>query len=311
MGPDFYLACRDVADRLAKEGGPRIEFAMQTNLLLYETSRWADVFREVFKGRISSSYDPDEKFRTLKGSTLRYTNRFFGKLDQVLADGFRPMVIGTFDEKSASLANRFYELSLSQGEGKQFPIRLNYRYPIGRAEGAGETISPETYGRMLVDLFDRWIVDAPGFSITPLDQMLKLVLGLESDRCPWTSKCASSIMEIGPDGSVHTCGEFADLGDPAFRYGNLNDSDGRKLVVSQPAVMIRRRMTNLPPDCMSCRHFGECGGGCMRDSVLYQHGLYGKFHYCLSWQMVFDRIKEAVSRGETDKLIHNLRMAAM
>ena len=41
----------------------------------------------------------------------------------------------------------------------------------------------------------------------------------------------------------------------------------------------------------------------MRDAVLYNHGLGGKFHYCQSWMMVFDRIKETVRNGEADGTI--------
>jgi hypothetical protein len=41
----------------------------------------------------------------------------------------------------------------------------------------------------------------------------------------------------------------------------------------------------------------------MRDSVLYGKGLGGKFHYCASWMMVFDRIKRSVASGEADAAI--------
>ena len=306
MGPEFYLACFDIAQAHEGKTGQRIVFSMQSNLLLYDTARWASVIRDVFGGSLSTSFDPDERYRTLKGSTLRYTDRFFNRLERVLSDGFRPMLIGTFDENSSVLADKFYELSASRPQGERFPIRLNYRYPVGRASDDGESITPRSYGAMLVSLFNRWMHEQPGFMVTPLDQMLKLVLGLESERCPWTSKCGSRIVEIGTGGDIHTCGEFADLHDPAYTYGNINRSEARVLLFSKAAVDIRRRMGKMPQDCFSCRHFEVCGGGCMRDSILYQHGIYGKFHYCESWQMVFDRIKEAVQTGEAKPLIRHL-----
>ena len=67
--------------------------------------------------------------------------------------------------------------------------------------------------------------------------------------------------------------------------------------------LMRRRRTHLPFDCTQCRHFNECEGGCMRDAVLYHHGLGGKFHYCESWMMVFDRIKNSIQTGEADQVI--------
>ncbi len=36
----------------------------------------------------------------------------------------------------------------------------------------------------------------------------------------------------------------------------------------------------------------------MRDSLLFQNGLYGKFHYCKSWKKVLTRIKESILNGE-------------
>lgn len=43
--------------------------------------------------------------------------------------------------------------------------------------------------------------------------------------------------------------------------------------------------------------------GCARDSALYNNGLYGKFHYCQTWKMVFSRIKESILLGQADNII--------
>ena len=62
------------------------------------------------------------------------------------------------------------------------------------------------------------------------------------------------------------------------------------------------RRVKVPDSCKSCIHFEECEGGCMRDSVLFDRGLYGKFYYCLAWQELFSRIKESIITGEADAL---------
>ena len=41
----------------------------------------------------------------------------------------------------------------------------------------------------------------------------------------------------------------------------------------------------------------------MRDSVLFNRGLYGKFYYCESWQEIFSRVKESILSGEADSLL--------
>lgn len=307
MGPDFYKKCHEIAEKHQKETGQKIKFSVQTNLLLYNSKTWKEIFGHIFEGRVSTSYDPDEKLRTLKGSASRYANRFKNKLENVLEDGFRPLVIGTFDENTIDYAYKMYDFSKSKPNGMRFNIRINYRYPAGKASGTGFAISPKKYGTVLVDIFDMWIRDNPGFLVTPLDQMLKLVVGLERDRCPWTPKCANGIMEIGPNGDVHTCGEFADLKDDKYRYGNIMHHSGSALLQSEAAKAVRKRVIKIHGDCALCEHYDVCGGGCMRDSVLFGNGIYGKFPYCESWKMVFSHIKKAVGSNEARTVIDFIR----
>lgn len=306
LGPDFYEKTFEFAKTLV----PNIDFAMQTNILGYSSAKWKDTIHGVFKGRISSSYDPDEKHRTMKGNPATYSRVFFRNLDQVIKDDIGIMIIGTYTENSAHLGMNMYETAKSYGE-KTFGLRFNYRYPVGRDYAAGETILPETYGKMLIDLYDRWIRETPSFRITPLDQMLLKTLGEDSSRCPWTNNCGGRFLGIDPDWSVYNCAEFGSLAanmrsngeNDIYRYGNLETDSIEDILNSKAAAVMRRRRVKLPFDCTTCEHFRECEGGCMRDALLYEHGLGGKFHYCQSWKMVFSRIKESVISGEADEII--------
>lgn len=319
MGPDFYRRAYAISQELT----PEIKFSVQSNLLLYKSSRWKSVFEDIFMSSCSTSYEPDEKQRTIKGDPVRYSRTFFKKIDEVMNDGFRPLVIGTFTEETAPLMHLMYEKSLSRGD-LAYDIRLNYCSPVGRGAGSGLLIEPETYGATLIELYDRWIKDAPAISITPLNQMMGMVLGLDGDRCPWTRKCGGSFLGILPNGDTYNCGEFSDISDD-WKYGNILDgtysarsgqsnivnfyrkSDQENLLknmlASGPAVEIKRRSFLQPDDCKSCRHFAECQGGCARDAVLYERGIGGKFMYCRSWKMVFDRIKQSILNGEADNLM--------
>ncbi len=301
LGPDFYRRCFDHATRAKSE----IRFSIQTNLLLYDSRRWRDVFADIMAGSISTSFDPGSTLRTLKGDPVAYRTRFLRSLDAVLGDGFRPLVIGTYGEEDVPLAQAMYDLSLSHGS-RAFDLRFNYRYPAGRAAGEGEAISPGTYGAMLIGLYERWVREVPRFSLTPLDLMVKRVAGLEDGRCPWTRQCGGRFLSIEPNGNVHNCAEFADLGDPGYRFGNLRAESVPELLASEAAVQARRRRIEIPCECVACRHFAECEAGCMRDAVLFGHGADGRFHYCAAWKLVFDRIKESILSGEADDLISRL-----
>lgn len=302
MTPEFYRQTYDYALSKMKETGRVIYFSMQTNLLAYN-EKWYPIFSEIFGGSISSSFDADETQRTIKGNTETFSRVFKRSLNKVLEDGFRPMVIGVYTEETAPLMHKMYDWSLSLGENA-FPVRFNYCHPTGRLESKGEAISPITYGKTLIELYDRWIKDVPNFTITPLDQMFKKVIGMDGEgHCPWTRKCGGRFVEIEPNGDVYNCADFADLGNK-YCFGNMNDNTTlEQMLATKPALQIRRRVTQVPTSCQTCEHFEDCEGGCMRDSVLYKHGLYGKFHYCQSWKMVFTRIKESILTGEADAMI--------
>ncbi len=295
MGPDFYWR----AWEYAKARHPGVRFSMQTNLLGYSSARWRDLFRDVFEGNISTSFDPDESFREYRGSTKLYTRLFFSRLEAMVDDGFHPLVIGTYGEETVHYGEVMYEKALSYGD-KPFSLRFNYRYPAGRARGQGELIRPATYAQMLIHLYDRWIRELPNFLITPLDQMLRKTLNKHLTQCPWTKACGGAFLGVEPNFDVYNCSEFADLGEEEWRFGNLQEQTVPELLKSRAATLIRRRRVHSPVDCQSCRHFVECEGGCMRDAVLYDHGIFGKFHYCQSWKMVFDRIKQSIRTGEAD-----------
>lgn len=299
LGPDFYQQ----AFTLVRAALPYARFSMQSNLLGYN-QRWNLAFRDIFRGSISTSWDPDGKNRTMKGDPALYERIYQDRMRRVLDDGWRPKVISTFDESSAPLMHRVYDLALAAAKrGQVHDIRLNYRYPAGRASGEGNSLQPQTYGQTLVDIYDRWIVDMPDFLVTPLDQMFLRVLGAETGRCPWSKACAGRILGIEPNFDVYNCGEFADLAEERFRFGNLL-TDGIDACLSSAAIKsLARRPMSLPATCKTCIHFSECEGGCMRDSVLYGRDIDGKFEYCESWQEVFSRIKESIITGEADKAI--------
>lgn len=319
MGPDFFRACADYAASI----GLNLNFAMQTNLLGYSSTRWKAVFEDVFEGRLSTSFDPYKKYRTIKGNADTYDRKFWRAMDEVIADGFRPLVIGVYDEGAAAQAGVMYDRAKAYGS-YGFDIRLNYAYPAGRARAAGMLIQPASYGQMLIDLYDRWIVEMPSFNITPLDQMLSKVAGYRTLLCPWTKACGGKFLTIDPDGTVFNCSEFSDLGDPAHRFGNIltggvqvganpvqvkyyTGADVVPALATSPASReIIGRARSLPPDCKTCRHFEECQGGCARDAVLFERGMGGKFAYCQSWKMVFDRLKSSVLTGEADRVLYKL-----
>jgi radical SAM protein with 4Fe4S-binding SPASM domain len=299
LGPSFY----EQAFAYAQSRLPHVRFSMQSNILSYN-ERWNALFRDVFKGSISTSWDPDELCRTVKGRTDIYSQVYHNKIGKILDDGWRPKIISTFTDESIDMAHTVYDRALeSDRNGRTYDFRINYRYPAGRASDTGPSLDPKEYARVLLEVYDRWIADTPGFLVTPLDEMFKKVTGQEIARCPWAKGCTGRIIGIEPNFDIYNCGEFADLADPEYCFGNLLTDGIDACLASDAARRLAMRRVKQPKSCQNCIHFTECEGGCMRDSVLFDRGLYGKFFYCESWQEVFSRIKESILTGEADRAV--------
>lgn len=300
LGKDFFYKCHEYALKKI----PNLKFAMQSNLLAYN-STWKDLFEQYFKSSLSSSFDPDKSGRTIKGNAQKFQTIFTNSLDNVINDGFSPMLIATIDDNNIHLVEQFYNWNYAKGE-KALPLRINYCYPTGKLLGKPDyLVEPEKYGDMLVNLYNRWIKDKPYFSITPFDQMIKLILESENiGFCPWTSGCGGKFLEIEPNGDVYNCSDFADFKDKQYSFGNMNTHTFEELMLSNASKEIQKRPYFLPMSCNRCEHNKECQGGCSQHTVLFGDKIKGgKFPYCLSWKKIFTRIKESILKSEIDHLL--------
>ncbi len=300
MGIEFYEKVHIYAQEKMHKEEKKIYFSMQTNLIGYN-SKWSEIFKKSFGGIISTSYDASGEYRTIKGNAKTYERIFQRNMEHLIEDGVGAMVIGVYDEHTAKDMIKMYEWNKKLSQPVN--LRFNYLHPTGRKNGVKEMISPKTYADNLLKIYDLWLQDAPDFTVTPMDQMFQKTLKIDADgHCPWIKNCGGKFIGIEPDGTIFNCSDFADM-DKSYSFGNLNDLSIPELLNSPQANLIKKRRSKLPESCLQCEHFQECEGGCARDSVLFNQDLYGKFHYCLSWKMVYTRIKASILNGQADKII--------
>lgn len=292
---------RGFCDRARKNAhGP----FLHANQPLGYNARWNGVFKDVFAGSISTSWDPDGQNRTMKGDAALYERIYQDRIGKVLNDGWRPKVISTFDEQSAPLMHKTYDMALNP-IGKAAPTTYGSITVIPQAalsaRGKASRPPPMVIPWSRSTIAGSWICQT--FLVTPLDQMFLRVLGAEMSRCPWSKSCAGRILGIEPNFDVYNCGEFADLGDERYRFGNLF-SDGIDACLSSPAIRaLSRRPVALPASCKTCMHFGECEGGACATAPFMGGASTGNSSDRESWQEVFSRIKESIMTAEADGAI--------
>lgn len=299
MGPEFYRK----AYGYMLEKKLKVNFSIQTNILLYTSSKWKAVFSEIMGGRISTSYDYKGDQRLLKGDAGKYDAAFWKAMNAMKADGFDPLVIGTYEDSDVPAAKEWFDQVSALGVDG-FPLRFNYKYPAGRAKGQGELMSPENYLDLLKHTYDGWVaLENPEYEVVPVSQMLRKVIGMNEGQCPWTDSCGGHFMGIEPNGDVYNCSEYADLDDIRNSFGNIFSQPMSDIVMSKAMKRAKRRSVSLPSDCLTCDQFHACRGGCMREADLYGNGQFGKAYYCHTWYGIFKHIKESVLSGEADHLL--------
>lgn len=291
MSPSFYTKAKEYAD---SKGRKDIAWSMQSNILLYKSSKWKRVFQEVFEGRISTSYEPDEVHRTVKGCPKKYGERFKIAAKAMLDDGFDLFIIGVFDDNNIDSANELYNFA-KKNDGR-VAIRINYKVPVGRAK-ADEIVSllnPKTYGEKLVELEKLREKEQSNVSIIPNDILLEKLRGGIDEICPWTNNCAGRIISIEPNGDVYNCDNYAEIGDKNLSFGNLNYNETSEIFSSKAFSQALSRSYTTHDDCLSCDYFYACRGGCSRDSYLFTGDTNGKFPYCYSWKLIFNELSRKI-----------------
>jgi radical SAM protein with 4Fe4S-binding SPASM domain len=280
--PAFYYQCQEFAWKYL----PNLEFSVQSNFLLYTSEKWRKPFSDLFTG-LSTSYDTHGDFRVLNGSAESYRQRFFQTLRYFREDNFQIGVIATFASRYSTAAQQLCDLA-DEYDDVIRSIRLNYRFPIGRAKDSTDLMSPDEYTQLLFEVLDRWILQKPKYALLQHSQIAEALSGRNLGRCPWSNSCFGSFLAVEPDFSTHNCIEFADYR-PDLSFGSILDKTVPELFKSSGALSLRKLRLSTPIECSLCEYSAVCQGGCLRDTLLLSAPGH-PFYYCETWKAVFKRI---------------------
>ena len=180
--------------------------------------------------------------------------------------------------------------------------------PIGEVRGGKPwSLTPELYGRFLIDLFDCWYADwekdpASVPYIRQFENYLGILLGMPPESCEQTGRCQPQTV-VEADGSVYPC-DFYVLDE--WRLGNLNSDllpDIReacdRLDFSGPSRIV-------PDECAACPHYRLCRNGCRRSRIFGEEiSLEARNYFCPGYRMFFD-----AASGRLEHIAQTLREQA-
>ena len=119
--------------------------------------------------------------------------------------------------------------------------------------------------------------------------------GVAPSCCQAAGQCTVNLIAEA-DGSLYPC-DFYVLDE--WNLGNISDISIQQAINCEKALSFRRDYGKRPQECMSCRWFPICHGGCKRDITF--NGTEAENYFCPSFRFFFEYAEERleeVARAE-------------
>lgn len=290
-GPEFFEACIRLQE---KHLGSRtkVHYAIQTNG--YDLDRaWCAFFlkNEFLVGvsidGIAAVHDAFRKDRSGNGTYERVM-----KGAALLKEYGVPFnVLSVVNARTAPRVRRIYESF--QKNGFMFQQYIACLEPIRESGGRPEySLTPESYGRFLTELFELWyqdLVQGRQPYIRQFESYIALLLGQPPQACEQRGSCSFQNV-IEADGSLYPC-DFYALDE--WRCKNVNDADFCFGVVPEAGKRFMAEEA-VPKTCLECRYYALCQNGCRRLRTLWPDGEM-RNRYCSAYLYFFERCYDRLS----------------
>ena len=284
-GLDFYRECLRLEKKYNRKNIP-ISHALQTNGYLLD-EEWCSFFAQnhfligLSVDGIRATHDAYR--RDAKGEDTYFHTMEGAKLLKKAGAEFN--VLTVVNAKTAPKIGRIYENYRKSGFfWQQYIACLD---PVWEKRGEKEySLTPEVYGKFLIDLFELWYLDLQKGRqpyIRQLENYVGILMGHMPESCEQRGTCSfQNVVEA--DGSVYPC-DFYCLDE--YRAGNLN-RDSFETIIRQVKESGFLQGAYVPAkECRECPYFPICRGGCRRHRE--QPGEKdGVNYFCRSYKMFFD-----------------------
>ena len=309
MGVGFFRRAVELVDRYLHPGQSAV-YTIQTNGTKLD-AEWAAFFRErdVLVGiSIDGPREIHDTFRVTKGGRGSFDQVMHG-LAHLRDSGVEYNVMTTVHAANERRGREVYRF-LRDECGARFiqfiPIiervsgaadpeapRSSWRdRPLYVQEGDGVTarsVSPEGYGRFLVDVFEEWVRrDVGEVYVQMFDTTLANWVGELPGMCVHCETCGLALA-LEHTGDVYSCDHFVE---PRYLLGNITEHHLLELVASdQQRAFGRAKADTLPRYCRECDVRFVCHGGCPKDRfTTTPDGEPGLNYLCPSFKRFFGHV---------------------
>jgi uncharacterized protein len=174
--------------------------------------------------------------------------------------------------------------------------------PLAEFDSAGKplpfTITPEQYGRFLVELFDAWWPDRRTMNIRFFDNIAESLAGLKPTTCTMHETCDSYVV-VEYNGDIFPCDFFVEK---PWKLGNILVDSWSEIARRPRRFEFASKKTLAHPDCQVCEYQSICHGGCPK----FRAGPHRQFedldYFCAAYKMIYAKAtgplrREVAGRG--------------
>ncbi|MCD4682178.1 MAG: radical SAM protein [Bacteroidales bacterium] len=294
LGAEYFKIALDIQNEFCPTTKSRIKHQVQSNLTIIN-QEIINVFKELGINQIGTSFEPIPKIRGfgIKRDSKAYNHKFMEGIRLLAKNEIRWGVIYVVHKKSLEIPLEiFYYLTNlninSSPNFNQIKTFGDYKHNLG--------ITGEEFADFLGVIFPVWFKNIDRYpNIQPFARLMRNVRDKEmSLLCETSGECNYEWLYIGPEGQTSQCGRSGDYN--VLSYGNLNDYTFEQILNNNNRDLLTDRQSVLPKtDCIDCRFWGICHGGCPLDAYMVNHDFKHKSPSCDALKIFMEKYFEPVT----------------
>ena len=281
LGPQYYRTALEFQEKYCRETNGRITHNIQTNLTCF-TEEYVEVFRNLGISSVGTSYDHEPHMRGFgkERDSDSYNKKFMTALGLLERRGFGWGMIYVVTKKSLTrpLEIFFHLTNMRLSGGISFNPVLIYD-----EERKDVEVTPAEYVEFLGAIFPCWWKNRQRYpDVEPFRSLMQNIIeGQVSLGCVDSGTCTYHQINVAPDGEASQCGRSSDWG--LLSYGNILEKTFSKILQDKQRDQLHERVKILPTtECLGCRIWDLCHGGCPLDAYSKHKDFMHKSEWCES-----------------------------
>jgi uncharacterized protein len=282
MGCDFFRKAVDLQMKYGKLG-TIVANSIQTNatLLTDELSKLLEQYKFLAGVSLDGPIELHNKFRINAAGLGSYDSVIKG-IERLKRNNVEYNILTLVSAANVEHGKEVFN------ELKAMGVRYHQYIPCVEFDDDGNmmpwTISGESWGKFLCDIYDEWKSDPYAISVRLFDAILLYLVDGCRSLCHMDKNC-SQYMVVEHNGDIYPCDFFVSS---ELKLGNIHTDDWNSLHNAKKYLDFGKMKMQYDNECANCRFLQLCMGDCLKHRIYKNGEINRKSHLCEGWKTFFD-----------------------